>query len=211
MDCLHVSASDPDESALQTAAAVLARGGLVVFPTDTFYGLAADPWQVDAVARIFAAKGRAASMALPLIAADRSQAERATTGFSALAARLADAFWPGPLTLVLQANPNLAEQVHAGSGSVAVRVPDHVVARRLAAAAGGLITATSANRSGSAASATADVPLATLREFVDLVLDAGPTPGGPASTIIDVRDTPIRLVRSGAVPFAKVLEVLSAP
>lgn len=211
VEILRVSPTAPEEAAIGQVAAVLAAGGLIVFPTDTLYGLAADPWRADAVARVFAAKGRSAAFALPLIAADRAQAERATTGFPPLAAKLADAFWPGPLTIVLPANPALAEGVHAGTGTVAVRVPNHLVARMVAKAAGGLVTATSANRSGREPSAEAAEACRGLEGLIDLLLDAGPTPGGPPSTIVDASETTLRLVRSGAVPFARVLQVATAP
>jgi L-threonylcarbamoyladenylate synthase len=203
---LTISPDDPDPRTLARAAAILAAGGLVVFPTDTFYGLAADPRQEDAVDRVFQAKGRATTLALPLIAADIEQVLAAARGLSALTRRLAEAFWPGPLTLVADAATSIAGAVHGGAGTVAIRVPDHAAARQLAARAGFPIISTSANRSGEQAVTSAAAVVAAIGNLVDLVLDGGPTPGGEPSTIVDARGRVPVLIRAGAVPFSRVLE-----
>ncbi len=124
---------------------------------------------------------------------------------------MADRFWPGPLTLVVDARPGLANGVAGKDGSVAVRVADHPVARQLAEAVGFAITSTSANLSGGHPSRIASDAAADLAVQVDLVIDAGPTAGGPPSTIVDARVDPPRLVRAGAVPFRLVLEALTRP
>ncbi len=191
------------------AATVLAGGGLVAYPTDTLYGLAADPRNPEAVARVYEAKGRGPFAPLPLIAASLEQVEASAGVCTATTRRLAARFWPGPLTLVVDAASGLAERVHAGGGSVAIRVPDHAVARALARTLGAPITATSANRLGCRAPSDADLVVAALGNEVDLVLDAGPTRGGPPSTIVDARGDCPRLVREGAIGFAQVLEALS--
>ena len=195
---------------LAEAAAAIARGEVVATPTETFYGLAVDPAREDAVAAVFRAKGRAASEALPLIAADVAAARGVAAVWSAEAERLAAAFWPGPLTLVVPARPGaVAPGVVAGGTTVGVRVSGHAVARALAAATpGGVITATSANQSGSPPLTTADAVVDALGAGVAVVLDAGATPGGRASTVVALDDGPPRLVREGPVPFARVLESL---
>ncbi|HEY3380380.1 MAG TPA: L-threonylcarbamoyladenylate synthase [Vicinamibacterales bacterium] len=199
---------NPDPAVLRRAADVVRREGLVAFPTDTLYGLAADPWSEAAVARLFAVKGRDATRALPVIAADAEQIERCIAGLPRAARRLAARFWPGPLTLVIDASPGLAAAVYGEARTVAVRVPDHAVARGLAAAVGRPITSTSANRSGDEPAASPDDVAVALGADVDGLLDAGPTPGGLPSTIVDARtDTP-RLVRSGAIAFSLILDVL---
>jgi L-threonylcarbamoyladenylate synthase len=199
-----ISPDDPDPAAIARAADVIRQGGLVVFPTDTFYGLAADPRRADGVLRVFDAKGRDAARALPLVAADRAQVAAAASRLSALAGRLGDRFWPGPLTLVVDAAAAIRPELHGESGGVAIRIPDHAVARALAAAVGFAIISTSANRSGDPATIDAAQAAASLADRVDVVLDAGPTPGGRASTIVDARgETPV-LVRAGAVPFESV-------
>lgn len=210
MEWLRVSAADPDPVPIERAAAVLRSGGVVVFPTDTLYGLAADPRLGDAVARVFAIKGRPAGQPLPLIAADARQAQERIV-LSGLGRRLSDRFWPGPLTIVGDALPGLAEGVDGGTGTLAVRVPAHDVARRLAAALGCALTSTSANPSGGAAPRTAAEAAEALGERVDLVVEAGPAPGGLPSTIVDARVDPPRLIREGAIPFERILLTLTLP
>ena len=197
----------PDAEALRTAADALARGFLVAFPTDTLYGLAVDPRNPEAVRALYRAKQRGEA-AIPLIASDVGQVERDVGRMSPMARRLAARFWPGPLTLILEALPSLAEDLHGGTRTVGVRVPNHPVARQLAREAGHPLTATSANLSGIEAASTADEVVAGLGDAVALVLDAGPTLGGHPSTIVDAQgDCPV-LVRAGAVAWARVLESL---
>lgn len=197
------------DDAIRRAAAVIAAGGVVAFPTDTYYGLAADPRSETALRRLFELKGRPQDRTVPLIAADTAQVT-AIAHVSPLAATLAGAFWPGPLTLVLEARDGLAAAALHG-GRVAVRVPDHAVARALALAVGHPVTATSANRSGAPPSGD---PRRVERDVpgVDLFLDAGAAPGGSASTIVDASGTAPRLLRAGAIEWPRVLESLgSAP
>lgn len=204
---VQVDPRQPDPARIAEAAAVIRDGGIVAYPTDTLYGLAADPRDRRAVARLFALKGRSAERAIPLIAVDdrtAAQAGRLTPRVHALARR----FWPGPLTLLVRADARLAPAVQSETRLVGVRVPDSVVARALARAAGGLITATSANRSGAAATAFPTDLHDLADRGLDLLLDAGPSPGGPPSTIIDVTAEPPLLVRPGAVPWERVLEFL---
>jgi L-threonylcarbamoyladenylate synthase len=204
-------AASPDAGpAIAAAREAIAAGQVFAFPTETFYGLGVDPAREDAVAAIFAAKGRAAGEALPLIAADIAAARALADRWSEVADRLAATFWPGPLTLVVPVRPGaVVAGVTAGRDTIAVRIPGHPLARALAAAAPhGVLTATSANRSGSPALATADAVIAALGTGVALVLDGGPAPGGLASTIVDVSGAEPRLIREGPVPFARVLEFL---
>ena len=204
------AAPGAEGAAVGAAIEAIARGHIIAFPTETFYGLGADPAREDAVARIFAAKGRAPGEALPLIAADLDAARRVAAAWSDTAARLAAAFWPGPLTLVVPVRAGaVTAGVTGGRDTIAVRVPGHALARALAGAApAGLLTATSANRSGSPALATADEVERALGRGVALVIDAGPSPGGLASTIVDLTEARPRLLREGPVPFARVLESL---
>lgn len=203
-------ASGGEGAAVGAAMEALAGGLIIAFPTETFYGLGADPAREDAVARIFAAKGRAAGEALPLIAADTDAARRVAAVWDGAAERLAAAFWPGPLTLVVPVRAGaVVAGVTAGRGTIAVRVPGHPLARALAAAApAGLLTATSANRSGSPALSTADDVERALGPGTALIIDGGPSPGGLASTIVDLTEARPRLLREGPVPFARVLESL---
>jgi L-threonylcarbamoyladenylate synthase len=187
---------------------VLSHGGLVIFPTDTLYGLAADPRHPGAVERVFRAKGRAAGQALPLVAASLKQVERSLGRLSGPTRQLAECFWPGPLTLVVDAGREIVAAMLGEGGTVAIRVPNHAVARGLGASLGFPVVSTSANRSGQPAPATADDAIEALGDVADLVLDGGATTGGEPSTIVDARGSVVRLVRTGAIPFSRVLEAL---
>lgn len=184
----------------------LRAGGVVAYPTDTLYGLAVDPTSAAAVETLFDLKGRDASSAIPLIAASLEQVA-AWCHLSSASRTLAEVFWPGPLSLICDAPATIVPAVHAGFGTVAIRVPAHPVARALASAWGAPLTATSANRSGEPA---ADRPEA-LAGIVDdrlLLIDAGRTSGGAPSTIVDARTSEPRLVRAGVIPWNRVLNSL---
>ena len=200
---------DPDNcrpADLEPAVAWLRDGGIVALPTDTFYGLAVDPRSAAAVNALFSLKGRDAGAALPLIGASREQIEAVCGGLGASTRRLADACWPGPLALIVDAPASLAPAVHAGADTVAVRVPSHPVARALAGAAGHLLTATSANRSGEPPATTAGALLALADDARVLVVDGGPVPGGAPSTIVDARGARPVLVRAGSIAWDRVLK-----
>jgi L-threonylcarbamoyladenylate synthase len=180
----------------------------VAFPTDTFYGLAVDPRSSTAVNRLFAAKKREQDRAIPVIAADLDQVSHGVGVLTPMGERLAREYWPGPLTLVIPASPLLCHAIHRGSGTVAVRVPNHPVARALARAAGTAVTSTSANMSGKDSPSTADDVLLALSDAVDVIIDAGATPGGAPSTIVDVTGQDPVLIRPGAIPWERVLKFL---
>ena len=189
---------------LVEAVAFLRAGGVVAFPTDTLYGLAVDPTSPAAVERLFELKGRAASAAMPFVAASRAQVE-AWCGLRGDSIALADAFWPGPLSLICDAPGTIVGEVHAGLGTVAVRVPAHPIARALAYAWGSPLPATSANRSGEPP-ASQPSELASLDPRHLLIIDGGPSAGGAPSTIVDAREHPPRLIREGAIVWDRVLD-----
>lgn len=207
MERITVDPVRPDVALVARAAEVIRRGGIAGFPTDTFYGLAVDPRNDAAVRRLFEVKGRDEGQPVPLVGADAAQADEAGM-FGAMERRLAAAFWPGPLTIVVACSAALAPRVHAGRGTVGIRVPAHTTARTLAAAAGGCITATSANPSGRPPAVTADEVAAALGDRLDVLVDAGPAPGGSASTIVEFVQGQIVLHRAGAVAWDRVLESL---
>ena len=192
-----------DAAVVRKAADAIRAGQVVAIPTDTLYGLAVDPFQLDAVRRIFAIKGRDPGRGLPLVAADTEQIERQIGGLPLAGERLAAEFWPGPLTLLLPAPDGLVVEVGAATGTVGVRVPANDVTRALCRAAGTLLTATSANLSGQPATDDPDVVASRLAS-IDVLLDAGKTPGGEASTIVDVSGAEVRLVRAGAVAWEAI-------
>lgn len=199
-----IDPSNPEPERLAEAAAVIRAGGLVAFPTDTLYGLGADPFNPAAVDHVFVAKGRAAGRALPLVAADEEQVVSQLGPIPPLAHMLAERFWPGPLTILIAADAALPSAVTGGMARVAVRVPAHPVARSLCRAANSVLTATSANPSGETATNDPGAVAVALASFVDLLLDAGRTAGGPPSTIVDVTGAEPRLVRAGAIPWEAI-------
>src|SRR4051794_31561009 len=207
---LALHAIPPDPADVAVAAAVLHRGGLVAFPTETVYGLGANALDAAAVARIFAAKGRPATNPLIVHVAAAEHVWSVAADWPAVAARLAEHFWPGPLTLVLPRKPVVPDAVTAGGPTVAVRVPAHPVARALLRAAGTPVAAPSANRSTGLSPTRAEHVLKDLAGRIDLVLDAGPTPGGIESTVLDLTATPPRLLRPGLIGVA-ALEGLIGP
>lgn len=202
----RVRVRDRSDAAVQSAVTALRSGQVVAYPTDTLYGLAVDPANVSAVTRLFTLKGRALDKAIPLIAGSVDQV-RAWTRLTALGERLAEAFWPGPLTLVLAATQPIDQRVLGDGGTVAVRVPDLAVACALATNAGCPITSTSANTSGQPATADPDEVARTL-PAVDMLLDDGMTRGGAPSTIVDATGTRPVLIRAGAIAWERVLESL---
>ncbi len=181
----------------------------MAYPTDTLYGLGVDPRHAAAVERLFQTKGRDAAAGIPLVAADAAQIETYLGELPSAARHLADTFWPGPLTLVITAHVSLSRRLTGGRDTVAVRVPNHAVARSLPAGLGHPITATSANLSGQPAATTGAEAVAALGPKLGLVLDAGRAQETTPSTIVDVRgDEPV-LLRPGAVAWDRVLQSLS--
>ena len=193
-------------SRIEAAAAVLRRGGIVVYPTETLYGLGARADDGPALERLARAKLRAEGKPLPLIAADLAQVERVAV-LAGAAARVAARLWPGPLTLVLPARAGVHPAITAGTGTVGVRIPGSEVARVLAAAAGAPLVSTSANPSGGPPPSTVAALAPSLVEAVDHVLDGGPTPGGAPSTVVEIGpDGSVRVLRAGAVEVDRVVE-----
>ena len=200
---LSLPISNP--AALGQAAALLRAGELVAFPTDTVYGVGAIFSNAAAVDRIYAAKGRPDSKGIPILLASLQDLFLVVREISEGAARLADTFWPGPLTLVLPKNSAVPSAV-TQTATVAVRVPDHPLARALIAAVGAPLAVTSANRSGEPASTDPAVVRRTLGSRIAAVLDGGITPGGVPSTIVDCTVSPPNILRSGPIPAATIFE-----
>ncbi|MCH8298875.1 MAG: threonylcarbamoyl-AMP synthase [Chloroflexi bacterium] len=191
---------------LERAVAVLKNGGVVAIPTDTLYGLAADVFNPAALDRVFAVKGRPDDLALPVLVSGWEQVKRVAENFPPQAQNLAERFWPGGLTLVVQKIPGLPDRLTAGGPTVAVRMPGHPVPIQLIDGLGGPITGTSANISGDA-----DIPslaelTAQIGGRVDYIVKSGPVPEGKASTVIDITSGHPKLLREGAIPFDRVLQ-----
>ena len=192
------------------AADTLRGGGLVAFPTETVYGLGADATNPRAVAKIFAAKGRPPTNPLIVHVADARTARRYAAGWSTEAARLAERFWPGPLTLVVPKSPAIADAVTAGLPAVGLRVPDHPLALELLRAFGGPVAAPSANRSNRVSPTTAEHVREEIGGAVDLVLDGGPCRVGIESTVLDLTDPQPAVLRPGSVTREQIEQVIGA-
>lgn len=189
----------PDPRALARAADGLRDGEVTVFPTETLYGLGADYRNAGALDRLARLKGREADKPFPLILAAATEVDALARDIPAPARALMARHWPGPLTLVLPAREGLHPRLVSADGGVGVRLSPHPVAAGLARALGRAITATSANLAGQPPSADPALLDPALLAGVDLLIDAGPTPGGPASTVLDCRTWPPTLLRAGAV------------
>lgn len=197
------------DEALAHACAVLRAGGVVAFPTETYYGLAVDPFNQAALARLFALKRRAVDKPVLLIVDDPTQLARLVAEIPSPFTILMERFWPGPLTLVFPGASSLSGMLTGHRGTIGVRVSSHPVARQLVRAFGQPITATSANLSGHPAAVAASGVLDQLGPEVDAVLDGGETPGGQGSTLLGYQEGKICLIRAGVIPFAEVEAVLA--
>jgi len=203
MKIVHGSSVDVDN-----ASRTVRNGGVAIVPTETFYALAADPFNEDAVRRIFRIKSRSEGMPLPLIAADISTVKKLVTSPSAVAKRLMDRFWPGSLTIVLQPCTAFSSLLAGPQGKIGVRVPPECVARTLAGLIGGWITATSANRSGDPDPDRIEYIAREVCGSVDMIVDVGPTPGGKPSTVVEPAGEGVRVIREGSVPTKLIMTFL---
>jgi L-threonylcarbamoyladenylate synthase len=197
------------EASLSRASRVLLSGGLVAFPTESFYGLGADATNERAIRRLFLVKGRGGDRPVLLLIDSPDRLHRYVEGVSPLAERLMKAFWPGGLTLVFKALPTVSSLLTAGTGKIGIRLSSHPVPTALARAIGVPVTGTSANLSNAPPCLTAREVLNSIGSGVDLILDGGATAGGMGSTVLDVTVDPPRIVREGLVsrtqlsPFIK--------
>jgi L-threonylcarbamoyladenylate synthase len=198
------------EGALTAALAVLRDGGVIVYPSDTVYGLGAAASDAQAVERVFAVKGRHTEKALSLLLADVSDLAPLCAEVHLLANVLAQRYWPGPLTLVLRRSPAFHSAALGGGDTVAVRVPDHAFLRDLIRALGEPITGTSANRSERPACRSAQEAEHELGNAVDLIIDGGPSGPGVESTVVDLTSDLPLILREGAIPRAEVERLASA-
>jgi L-threonylcarbamoyladenylate synthase len=198
------------EAAFSEAAALLQQGGLIAFPTETYYGLGVDPFNTEALRRLFAVKRRAADKPVLVLVADQSQVPLLAEEMPEPLRLLMGRCWPGPLTLVFPAKKNLPELLTGGAETVGIRQSPEPTAAQLLAAFGGPVTATSANRSGTPAAVTAADVEAAFGAEIDLILDGGRTPGGAGSTLIGWDEQGLRCFREGRISFAEIAGFLAA-
>jgi L-threonylcarbamoyladenylate synthase len=196
-----------DPQAIDQAIQTLESGGLVAFPTDTVYGLAARLFDPAGIDRLYAVKGRDSAKAIPVLLSSPDELPQVTTGMNPAARRLAQRFWPGPLTLVVPRCPDLPENL-SNLPTIGVRMPDHPLALALMRRSGPLAV-TSANQSGGENTCTAQEVLAQLGGRIELILDGGRTPGGSPSTVVDCSGAELAILRQGPITAADLQQALS--
>lgn len=202
---LKINPSHPDSTVIQRARKLILEGNLVVFPTDTVYGLAADPFNESAVIKLINAKKRPIEKGLPVLVATLEIAKQLVE-FPPVAVSLASQFWPGALTLVLPLKKSMLNQVTGNRETLGIRIPNHEVARQLAEIP---IIGTSANTSGQKSPVTAEEALKQLGASIELVLDSGPALEGLPSTILDLSEENPKLLREGPIKFAQIAPFLT--
>ncbi len=200
-----ISIQDPQS--IQRALEVIRLGGLVAFPTDTVYGLAANPHSAAAIDKIYAAKDRDMSKAVAVLIGDPGHLLDIAASLTPSAEKLAARFWPGALTLILPRRADLPANLSAYP-TIGVRMPDHLFAIQLLTAAGPLAT-TSANLSGASDAKTAEEVSAQLDGRLDLILDGGTCPGGVPSTVVDCTGADVRILRQGAIPAEEIFKIVA--
>ena len=198
------------ENAIGQCRLAFGEGGVAAFPTETFYALGVKYDNLQALARLSAIKHRPKDKAMPLIIGNRSVLALVSPSAGLIAEKLMERFWPGPLTLLIASRQGLPEFITAGSGKVAVRIPGRSFALDLAESLGFPITATSANISGMPPATHPDEVIGYFGDTLDVIVDGGKTPGGRPSTIVDVTDSGIKIVRQGAVPEEEIYGVVEA-
>jgi L-threonylcarbamoyladenylate synthase len=208
---LDTGSDVPPPAAIVRAGAILRKGGLVAFPTDTLYALGADAANPRALERLFAAKGRSPERPVPLLVADVAMAARVAGALPEVAERLVARYWPGPLTLLLPAPQGSSPFVTGSSHRIGLRVPNAPVALALICRLGRPVTGTSANRTFAREPRDAQDVLRQLGNRLDLILDGGPVPIGRPSTVVDVTARPPIVVREGAIRSEEILRLLAAP
>ena len=208
MSTTYPTASEEErETAIEAAAQAVQRGGLVVLPTDTVYGIGADAFDHDAVQALLDAKGRGRDMPPPVLVSAATTLAALATNLQPYVDALTEAFWPGPLTLVCEQQPSLTWDLGETRGTVAVRMPDHEIALALLERTGPLAVS-SANLSGRPAARTADEAESMLGESVEVIVDAGTSAGADASTIVDCTGAEGRILRRGAISLDELNAVL---
>ncbi|MFZ0547329.1 MAG: L-threonylcarbamoyladenylate synthase [Candidatus Promineifilaceae bacterium] len=194
--------------AIDEAADLLRLGHIVAFPTDTVYGVGVDPFSSAAIEQLYRVKGRAAEKGIPILLADRSDLEKVTNGISDMAQTLIDQFWPGPLTIIIPKHRDLPSNISPNVG-IAVRIPDHAIARAFITAAGGAVAASSANLSSEPPALSAAEVLESLNGRIAAVLDGGQVQYGEASTVLDCMSNPPKVLREGPITVKNLSRIIA--
>lgn len=207
---LKVNADHSEEDVITSAAAIISRGGVIAYPTETIYGLGVDTANEQAIRRIFEIKGRNFNNPISVIIGNAEDIYPLVRQVTAAAQKLMDAFWPGPLTIVFESADCVSPLLTANTGKIGIRLSGHDGARRIAQKTGKPITATSANLSGAPECVCASAVATQLGDKIDAIIDLGNTPGTTGSTIIDVTCTPFAILREGAINRKAIKKYLDA-
>jgi L-threonylcarbamoyladenylate synthase len=197
--------------AIAAASEIVREGGIAAFPTETFYGLGVKYNDIRALEKLYELKGRPKKRAMPIIVGDRKMLRLFCSSLNRVEEKIAERFWPGPLTLLVAVREDLPELITAGTGKVAVRIPGKSFALELARSLDFPITATSANISGMLPAESAGDVLRYFGNSLDIIIDGGKTRGGKPSTIIDASGGKIKIVRHGAIPQEEIFEAAGPP
>lgn len=198
---LKIDPVNPESDLISQAVAVLKDGGVIAYPTETFYGLGVDATNEKAVERLFAVKGRDFKNPIPVVVGNIVHLNQVVTDVPPLAQELIGRYWPGPLTLVFGAAAVIPNRLTAETGKIGVRISSHPIARLLAGKLSGPLTSTSANRSGQKECFTAQEVMEKIGNDLDLIIDGGSTPGCKGSTILDITRTPPVVLRAGVIDY----------
>lgn len=206
----QISKVDANPKAVHDEArTILLAGGVIAYPTDTFYGLAVDPFNQKAVDKLFKLKERERNKPLLLLIGSMSQLEALVKEITPYQSALIQKFWPGPLTLLFEPDACIPKNVTANSGRIGIRQPGNIMTRNLISALGQPVTGPSANFAGEQPPVTAEQVNQSMGKYLDLIIDGGTCPGGEPSTLVDATETPASLIRSGAIAFDNIESVLN--
>lgn len=196
---IRVDPLHPQSELLANAADLIHRGGVIAFPTETYYGLGVDALNRQAIERIYTIKGRDRTKPILILIEARARINAFVKPFPPMVERLIETFWPGPLTIIFQASDRIPIELTAGTGKIGIRVPSHPVAKALLSVAGVPLTGTSANRADGPPPQTAEEVRNSIGRQLDLILDGGPTTGEKPSTVLDCTASPFQVVREGII------------
>ena len=209
-EILKVSTDRSEEDVISSAAAIVSRGGVIAYPTETIYGLGADATNEQAIRRIFEIKGRDFANPISVIIGNPQDIYPLVREVTDTAQKLMDIFWPGPLTIVFKSADGVLPSITANTSKIGIRLTSHEVARQIAAKTGKPLTATSANLSGAPECANASEVAAQLGDKIDAIIDLGNTAGTIGSTIIDATRAPLAILREGAISRKTIEKYLNA-
>jgi L-threonylcarbamoyladenylate synthase len=206
---IKINPEHPEPDRIDEAVAILKSGGVIAFPTETFYGLGADARNEAAIGKIFEIKGRDFKNPILVVIGNRAHLDAFAADIPEKARKLMDRFWPGPLTIVFRAAPSVSPKLTAGSEKIGIRLSSHPIAMEISKKLGGPVTATSANLSGAPESSSAVEAISQLEGNLDGIVDGGHTPGGKGSTIVDVTVSPPKVLREGMIPSSLIQDTLA--